>query len=563
MFRPLISSVPSSSSFTVKENTMHRPFLSRNSSVTTTYDVGSGVALNTEDYGHQANHSSLHEEVFDKMGEIEEDAKYEMFLERTSIDDDELDKSMVKKIKSGYEIFPFEPDETDPAISETLCIGDHSFMDSIGRMLNCSICGESFQTGNVDNMNICQDCSLKNILSDQMGIKIMQHSTQMEENHHKIDHAVNVACDLPYSKENTFELFDQMDSNAVNMYPAKNVEVPDNVIVSQLRKADQPDQVHQTLQTLQSTSSCKFKNSTPFSPSSSLRSDGYEGIVVQDQGMTFTDSNTTYSEISCTGENQNATSNYSPSLDLALLKQREEHIQSQPISLKDSTDSLKHDLSSKSYSSLSLSPKSPIQPSETKIEEDQDQLHDDFEGKSSSVIDECCSKTVEDIDGGASSIGLCDQEHTELVCSKNSHISAPTIDPQTCNQASILQQVSEINQRDEKNATEIRVSSDDIASDTCIENERGKVFDTNVICKFSVSSLEMENNDSFKSSDLDDDCFSISCNDILSEKGDYIDHHVLNDDSHAENIHGTLFVCIISLFLLHGKYKNMKLLLEG
>ncbi|PQP91954.1 uncharacterized protein Pyn_29118 [Prunus yedoensis var. nudiflora] len=94
MFRPLLSSVPSSTFYVGKASSVHRPLISRNSSVTTSSnassDLGTSVAPDTEGSDHNQDdmasesekvpYSDVHEEVFgfDKMDAVNEDTRHDI-----------------------------------------------------------------------------------------------------------------------------------------------------------------------------------------------------------------------------------------------------------------------------------------------------------------------------------------------------------------------------------------------------------------------------------------------------------------------------------------------------
>nr|CAD1837098.1 unnamed protein product [Ananas comosus var. bracteatus] len=182
MFRPLLSSVPTTSFLTGKTNSMHRPMFSRNSSLTTSSNAssehGTSVAPYTEDSDHEQNDlagewekgregSDIQEEifVFDRVDELNEVTNHDHSSE---------------KLKSGIEISEednskrIDPQnltkstgDADQAVIESASQSPYaadgvSEVDCCGRMVTCIRCGLEFQIMEVDanaNTNVCQECA--------------------------------------------------------------------------------------------------------------------------------------------------------------------------------------------------------------------------------------------------------------------------------------------------------------------------------------------------------------------------------------------------------------------
>lgn len=184
MFRPLLSSVPSSTFYAGKASSAHRSLISRNSSVTTSSnassDQGTSVALDTEGSDHNQDemaseceklpYSDIHEEVFafDKIDVVNEATGHE-------IHDESLDIH-----HSNFDIDP--KSECSPADAEDSCRhsivmevsppseanvkDDFSEVDSLENIAICSRCGCRYQPFSSEerDFKLCPECSRKDEL---------------------------------------------------------------------------------------------------------------------------------------------------------------------------------------------------------------------------------------------------------------------------------------------------------------------------------------------------------------------------------------------------------------
>ncbi|KAK7359411.1 hypothetical protein VNO77_01371 [Canavalia gladiata] len=182
MFRPLLSSVPSTTFYVGKANSAQHSLVSRNSSVTSSSNVssdhGTSFAQDTEGSDHNQDdvvsetekifYTDIHEEVFsfDKIDD-------------TSIGDEIIDKSVdVLDNKTRGPMIDLGPAESEDSVyhdidnefSESLetshVIGDISETGNFENTAICSCCGCCYQATNQaeKNIRLCPECSRKNML---------------------------------------------------------------------------------------------------------------------------------------------------------------------------------------------------------------------------------------------------------------------------------------------------------------------------------------------------------------------------------------------------------------
>ncbi|XP_061989670.1 uncharacterized protein LOC133708227 [Rosa rugosa] len=185
MFRPLLSSVPSSTFYVGKSSSVHRPLISRNSSVTTSSnassDIGTSVAPDTEGSDHNQDdmaiesekvpYSDGHDEVFafDKMDVVNEGTGHDSHDGSHDVDDIEFTRSSTVECvaadseDSGHPNIMMEVSQTseDPHVK-----GDFSEIDSLEDMELCLKCGCKYYVSNEVEWKIrlCPECSRKDKL---------------------------------------------------------------------------------------------------------------------------------------------------------------------------------------------------------------------------------------------------------------------------------------------------------------------------------------------------------------------------------------------------------------
>ncbi|KAK7399981.1 hypothetical protein VNO78_11179 [Psophocarpus tetragonolobus] len=174
MFRPLLSSVPSTTFYVGKANSAQRSLVSRNSSVTTSSnassDHGTGFAQDTEGSDHDQDdiasetekilYTDIHEEVFsfDKIDVLNENIGHE-------INDESVD---VQHNKIRGPMIALGPTESEASIYHGI---DKEFDESLEtsgfeNKLNCSNCGCPLEATDQTekNLRLCSECSRKSTL---------------------------------------------------------------------------------------------------------------------------------------------------------------------------------------------------------------------------------------------------------------------------------------------------------------------------------------------------------------------------------------------------------------
>ncbi|KAF6161367.1 hypothetical protein GIB67_009246 [Kingdonia uniflora] len=162
MFRPLLSSVPSTSFYVGKTNFSHHPLISRNSSVTTSSNAsseqGATVAPDTESSEHDQDHMATECEkapltdcedevfLFDKVDELYEDPGYESHNENPNR---ELSGNFEATIS---EVYVDEPGKLECGQSEA---------DYHENMATCFKCSRMFYVLDIfkSHNSICPECS--------------------------------------------------------------------------------------------------------------------------------------------------------------------------------------------------------------------------------------------------------------------------------------------------------------------------------------------------------------------------------------------------------------------
>lgn len=184
MFRPLLSSVPSSTFFAGKGSSNHRSMISRNSSVTTSSnassDQGTSVAHGTEGNEHHQDdvtsgcgkvldHDVQEVFSFDKVDSLDEEVRHERHDKSSNLQLSGLDMDPSTKCDSdAFEEFShhgtdMDIDPTSKALSPR---ADSSEVCSSGTIRLCSRCSLRYrviETAERD-INLCPDCRKQNNL---------------------------------------------------------------------------------------------------------------------------------------------------------------------------------------------------------------------------------------------------------------------------------------------------------------------------------------------------------------------------------------------------------------
>lgn len=182
MFRPLLSSVPSTTFYVGKASSVQRSLISRNSSVTTSSntssDQGISAALDTEGSDHNQDdaatefekrqYSDVHEEIFsfDKLDVVDEANGNELHDGSTEMDN--IGFSTSPKVECGLS----EPGdsrhhgtitEVGPSSEASLANDDLSEVDSLEIMAVCSRCGCRYHASEQEEREtrLCPECNMK------------------------------------------------------------------------------------------------------------------------------------------------------------------------------------------------------------------------------------------------------------------------------------------------------------------------------------------------------------------------------------------------------------------
>ncbi|KAF3944810.1 hypothetical protein ACB098_03G125500 [Castanea mollissima] len=182
MFRPLLSSVPSTTFYVGKASSTHRSLISRNSSVTTSSnassDQGTNAALDTEGSDHNQDDAAsesgkvaypdVHEEVFafDKMDVVNKDVGHEMHnvslhLQRGDFDkgpaveydhaENSIHHGVAMEILATSEVSQVKAESSDVFILENMAL--------------CLKCGSRYVADEVESdIKLCPECCTKDKL---------------------------------------------------------------------------------------------------------------------------------------------------------------------------------------------------------------------------------------------------------------------------------------------------------------------------------------------------------------------------------------------------------------
>lgn len=185
MFRPLLSSVPSTTFYAGKANSAHHSLISRNSPVTTSSnassDQGTTFALDIEGSDHNQDdvaseidktlYPDLHEEVFafDKIDALNANTEHEINEESVGIPQNETrdPKIVFGPTEAEDSVYHVHIDAEGNEISETSCVrGVISETGSFENIAICSQCGCHYEVINLaeKNTGLCPECSRKTTL---------------------------------------------------------------------------------------------------------------------------------------------------------------------------------------------------------------------------------------------------------------------------------------------------------------------------------------------------------------------------------------------------------------
>ncbi|KAF0888681.1 hypothetical protein E2562_016478 [Oryza meyeriana var. granulata] len=178
MFRPLLSSVPTTTFNAGKGNAVHRPMFSHNSSMTTSSNASSEHSatfvpcvdndqeqhdqISEWDDSHQAHVDIF---MFDKLDELNEETRHE---------------ETAKFVESNRQDIDMEKDW---AANQTSCNGTNSSHVGYGEMATCTRCGKFFKVMDVDGQGeYCEECGLMlSICSADPVTRTLQEANRQDE----------------------------------------------------------------------------------------------------------------------------------------------------------------------------------------------------------------------------------------------------------------------------------------------------------------------------------------------------------------------------------------------
>lgn len=194
MFRPLLSSVPSSTFHISKTNTIHRPTFSRNSSLTTSSNASSemGACVVPYNEGIEYEHTDVAVEWRNMPHTLQEESSVSNSVD--GIKEDISCESRSDGDKKDIILNEFETptsglgnSNVPNAATDLLYVArnDHSNVNPCLRMTICSICNKVFSTAEaVDEKDTCNDCVEREKLHDIELRKTsctQEHHTSLEE----------------------------------------------------------------------------------------------------------------------------------------------------------------------------------------------------------------------------------------------------------------------------------------------------------------------------------------------------------------------------------------------
>ncbi|XP_039124614.1 serine/arginine repetitive matrix protein 2 [Dioscorea cayenensis subsp. rotundata] len=222
MFRPLLSSVPTTTFYIGKANTMHRPMFSRNSSLTTSSNTssepGACVVPDVEASDHHQNDLSgkrgkpqdpeLHEEIFkfDKADDIPDSGK--PMGDITNRDDlVGLEKSAPNSLGAISALTASESSNT--AVNP-------SILDRNGMMATCSKCGNSYSIRD-PTTDVCQECAE----NDRLFTEGISPSALLVMQNEKLQSPMADGKDIGFNKAQlAMEVSELPDKSSTNILPS-------------------------------------------------------------------------------------------------------------------------------------------------------------------------------------------------------------------------------------------------------------------------------------------------------------------------------------------------------
>ncbi|KAF8390599.1 hypothetical protein HHK36_025126 [Tetracentron sinense] len=401
MFRPLLSSVPSTTFHAGKANSVHRTMISRNSSITTSSNAsseqGASIAPDTEGSDHEqgdmasecekALYPDAQDEVFvfDKMDEVNEDVGLEIHDGSPSIRHGDFDRGN----KIEVELCASEHISSNTAATTIAATasqssnvgGDSSEVDYHENMAYCSKCGRKFHViepldGNGD---LCPDCSEKDgcltLASPETTIVTQNTPIQcemtLEEN--KPFDQLEPVMRVPELQEITNRNETRLAQHEKNVEQGQNC-LPDNSLARLVVEEGEQSLVDQqlvgqpTVVSSQSDGHTADQQLQHFNPYPCLKVDVSEGAGISVlllkrssskgrvvQGRAFTATNIPYDDCSYARDSLNSmrssighgSASASSSVDLCSSKQTETRVQRQLSCRRADLENYRHDSNTK------------------------------------------------------------------------------------------------------------------------------------------------------------------------------------------------------------------------
>ncbi|KAK3223576.1 hypothetical protein Dsin_010601 [Dipteronia sinensis] len=394
MFRPLLSSVPSTTFYAGKGNSVHRTMISRNSSLTTSSnassDQGTSVAPDTEGSDHQ------HDDMTSDSGKVlYPDVQEEMFALDEDVKHERHDRS------SNLQLDGLNPDiEVIPTSDALSVVGDCSEVSNFETMRLCSKCSLRYRVTELveGDIDLCPDCRKQNnivnltntettlvVAEDSPLLSINISEERFDESEPPVvvpesvpqvfnmveprvsEHEDNVEQSQRYSRENSL---------------ARSVVEGGEQRLNYQKEMDQPtvgynlpDKGNGSRQLQHSNDHLDTKVDTSEGAGISLllkRSSSSKGPVFQ--GRTFTATSIPYEDLSYTRDSSNSlrssighgSASASSSVDFSSSRQTETRVQRQLSGRKSDMENYRNDVSAKPQSiasSLSGSSNHTIQAS--------------------------------------------------------------------------------------------------------------------------------------------------------------------------------------------------------
>ncbi|EEF47547.1 flocculation protein FLO11 [Ricinus communis] len=258
MFRPLLSSVPSSTFYVGQGVSAHRPLISRNSSVTTSSnassDQGTSIAHDTEGSDHhqddtviesgKTTYSDAQEEVFafDKVDALNKDVEHETDDGPLHFQSGDSDRNPAIEYEpnDSEEFSHQEIDMEISSASEILCVkADFSEVDSHENAKICSKCGSRYCAIEMveRDINLCPDCSGQDNL---MAVTSPETTVVTTENCSILSLNISEEC-KPFDEPPTQLPMPESQSKVSDEVEARITQQEDNVKHGQTSYKEQSD----------------------------------------------------------------------------------------------------------------------------------------------------------------------------------------------------------------------------------------------------------------------------------------------------------------------------------